>query len=110
MNDVGNQIGGDKSYGPWMDPDEVFFNEAKKTISLSDKRTFWEMAKAIMELPHLTECGNGNIAIKNSKELATVLRRPEYRVLWTADAPDILPKDAAAELVSAAYIPENRWQ
>jgi hypothetical protein len=36
--------------------------------------------------------------------LAAILKRQEFRVLWTADAPEILPKDAATELIAASYV------
>lgn len=41
--------------------------------------------------------------VRNAKDLAGALKRPEYRVLWTPDAPDYLPKEAASELIAAAY-------
>ena len=41
--------------------------------------------------------------IRNAKDLAGALKRPEYRVLWTPDAPEYLPKEAASELITAAY-------
>ena len=59
------------------------------------------MAKAIIELPEITEyC---NCSIKNSNDLAALLKRPEFKILWTPDAADILPKHCASELVTAAY-------
>lgn len=42
--------------------------------------------------------------ISNAKDLAAALKRPEYKVLWTADAPDYIPKEAASELITAAYV------
>jgi hypothetical protein len=87
---------------PWCDPDELFNTESRKAINATDKRVFWEMARAIMELPELaSKC---TCEIRDSKDLAAMLKRPEFRVLWTAEAPDILPKDAAAELIMAAYV------
>ena len=44
------------------------------------------------------------LRIRNGKDLAELMRRPEFRLLWTADAPDYLPKDAASELITAAYL------
>lgn len=41
---------------------------------------------------------------RTSKELAAVLKRPENRVLWTLDAAEYIPKDAAAELINYAYV------
>lgn len=86
----------------WCDPDEAFITEIKKYITIADKIVFWEMAKAIMELPRLSEYCDS--AIRNSKDLAAILKRTEFKFLWSADAPDLLPKDAASELVSAAYV------
>jgi hypothetical protein len=90
------------AYSMWSDPDELFIAEMKKHITVADKTKFWEMAKAIMELPKLSE--HCDSAIRNSKDLAAILKRVEFKFLWSADAPDLLPKDAASELVSAAYV------
>ena len=85
-----------------MDPDELFMSEVKKVITITDKRLFWEMARTIMDLPllasRLKRC-----LVKNSRELAALLKNPEYRILWSPEGPEYLPKDAATELISAAY-------
>ena len=86
----------------WTDPDDLFLAESRRSISPRDKSIFWEMCQAIMELPKLAE--HCEAPIRNSKDLANVMKRQEFRVLWTAEAPDILPKDAATELISAAYV------
>lgn len=92
----------DTVFPMWCDPDEAFITEIKKLITVSDKIIFWEMAKAIMELPRLAEFCDSSI--RNSKDLAALLKRTEFKFLWSADAPDLLPKDAASELISAAYV------
>lgn len=92
----------DTVFPMWCDPDEAFIAEIKKLITVSDKIIFWEMAKAIMELPRLAEFCDSSI--RNSKDLAALLKRTEFKFLWSADAPDLLPKDAASELISAAYV------
>ena len=86
----------------WTDPDDMFLAESRKSISPKDKSQFWEMCQAIMELPKLAE--HCQAPIRNSKDLANVMKRQEFRVLWTAEAPDSLPKDAATELISTAYV------
>ena len=89
------------AYSVWLDPDEASMIDTKKIITSTDKKIFWEMAKAIIELPEITEyC---NCSIKNSNDLAALLKRPEFKILWTPDAADILPKHCASELVTAAY-------
>lgn len=90
------------THAMWCDPDEAFITEIKKHITISDKIIFWEMAKAIMELPKLSE--HCDSVIRNSKDLAAILKRTEFKFLWSPDAPDLLPKDAASELISAAYV------
>eukprot|EP01034_Spumella_vulgaris_P032298 gene32298-39877_t len=86
----------------WTDPDDLFASEARKYISSVDKKVFWEMARAVLELPELSQhCKSG---IRNSTDLANVLKRPEHRVLWTAEAPDYMPKDVATELIRCAYV------
>lgn len=65
----------------WCEPDELFMNESKRLISVTDKRVFWEMARAIIELPELANrCSNG---IRNTRDLTNILKRPENKVLWT---------------------------
>ena len=91
-----------QNYSMWCDPDEAFITEIKKHITITDKIIFWEMAKAIMEMPKLSE--HCDSIIRNSKDLAAVLKRTEFKFLWSPDAPDLLPKDAASELISAAYV------
>jgi hypothetical protein len=88
-------------YSCWSDPDDLSMTEIKKFISEEDKRVFWEMAKAIIDLPEISDFSNSGI--KNAKDLALILKKPEYKILWTANAADILPRQAAAELVTAAY-------
>jgi hypothetical protein len=97
-----HETGKGQIYPTWCDPDEAFITEIKKHITISDKIIFWEMAKAIMELPKLSE--HCDSVIRNSKDLAAILKRTEFKFLWSPDAPDLLPKDAASELVSAAYV------
>lgn len=93
-----------QSYGSWTDPDEQSMAEIKKYITATDKKIFWEMIKAIIDLPEITEfC---RTAIKSSKDLATLLKKTEYRVLWTSEGADIIPKQIAADLVRAAYVPD----
>jgi hypothetical protein len=86
----------------WCEPDEAFLKDIKRLITVIDIKIFWEMAKAIMELPTLLE--HSRSTILNSRDLAVMLKRIEYKFLWTSDALDFLPKDAAMELVSAAYM------
>ena len=90
-----------QGYSCWSDPDDLSMTEIKKFISEGDKRVFWEMAKAIIDLPEISDFSNSGI--KNAKDLALILKKPEYKILWTANAADILPRQAAAELVTAAY-------
>jgi hypothetical protein len=85
----------------WIDPDELFMIQTKKLITVTDKRVFWEMARSIIDLPQLA--GKLKCPIKSSKDLAGYLKRPEYKVLWSIEAPNYLPKDAATELLTSAY-------
>lgn len=88
---------------PWMEPDEFFYNEAKRLINSNDKRIFWEMVRAIIEMPELSaRCKSARI--KDQKDLANMFKKPEYKILWTSDASNIVPKEAAAELITAAYV------
>jgi hypothetical protein len=96
---------------PWMDPDDLFAGDSKTTITLTDKRMFWEMCRVLIEFPELTaNMSSSGGVIKTSKDLARVLKRPENKVLWTPDAPEYVPKDAACELLSAAYVSSTTCQ
>lgn len=86
----------------WMEPDDVFTNESKRHISILDKRIFWEMSRAVMDHPELSaKCKSG---IRNSRDLAAILKRPENRVLFIPEAPDLLPKDAASEIITFCFL------
>lgn len=86
----------------WCDPDEIFTFEARKYITTTDKRIFWEMARALIELPEISlACKTG---IRNIQDLTYALKKPEYRMLWTSEAPEMLPKEMATDLIRAAYL------
>ena len=87
----------------WSDPDELFLVQAKRTITATDKKMFWEMARALIDLPELRIASHGS-NIRTAQDLTRVLKRPEFRVLWTADAPQYLPKEVATELILSAYV------
>ena len=98
-------IQNNKEGSSWYEPDELFLLESKRYLTNTDKRIFWEMAKALIELPEISiACKTG---IKNATELCNALKRPEYKVLWTKDAPDLLPKEIAAELLKATFLPSS---
>lgn len=86
----------------WYDPDELFITDIKKYVTTLDIRLFWEMARAIMELPKLSE--HCHAIINNSMSLAALLKKMEYRFLFSEDSSNILPRDAAIDLVAAAYV------
>jgi hypothetical protein len=87
----------------WCDPDELFAQEAKKWLTVTDKRMFWEMAKALIELPEITRACKG--IIRSVHDLTSMMKRAEFRVLWTPEAADIFPPTAAADLIRYAYAP-----
>lgn len=87
----------------WCDPDELFAQEAKKWLTVTDKRIFWEMAKAVIELPEITRACKG--IIRSVHDLTSMMKRAEFRVLWTPEAAEIFPPMAAADLIRYAYAP-----
>ena len=87
----------------WCDPDELFLLHVKRKVTLTDKRMFWEMARALIELPELSLASHDS-RIRNASDLTRVLVRPEYKVLWIAEAAQILPKEVATELIRSAYV------
>jgi len=87
----------------WCDPDDLFMMEAKRFLTLTDKRVFWEMARALIDFPEISlACKTG---IRSAQDLTTALKRPEFRVLWTTEAAENLPRDMASELIRSAYCP-----
>lgn len=87
----------------WCDPDELFLIHAKRKITLTDKRMFWEMARALIELPELSLASHDS-KIRTAGDLTRVLLRPEYRILWIPEAAQFLPKEVATELIRSAYV------
>ena len=79
--------------------------EAKKLITLTDRRIFWEMVRAIIELPSLRAHLKPALGLKSARELSNLLKRTENRILWTIEASECLPKEIAMELISNAYTP-----
>ena len=87
----------------WCDPDELFLQHAKQLITHTDKRMFWEMARALLELPELSMASSQS-KIRTAKDLTAVLKRPEFRVLWLEDAAQHLPAIVTTELIKSAYV------
>jgi hypothetical protein len=56
----------------------------------------------VKELPQLAS--HLKVGICSAKDLAAVLRRPEFKIIWTPDAPDYLPKQVATELIMTAFV------
>ena len=91
----------DKEGACWQEPDEVFAN-SKPVVSVTDRRLFWEMARAIVLLPQLAHYCKGSV--KNSSELCAFLVKKENKCLWYPEVSlDFLPKDDAIDLVRRAY-------
>lgn len=86
----------------WCEPDEIFLTEAKKLITLTDKRIFWEMIRTIIELPQLSS--HSKSGIRNTKDLGIILKKIENKILWTFDGPECLLKDVAMDLLTSAYV------
>jgi hypothetical protein len=82
----------------WVEPDSIYIAEARNHITAENKRVFWEMVKVLVEAPQIAErCRFGN---KSPKDLAAMLRRPEFCVLWAPEALDCLPRAFAADLMT----------
>lgn len=92
-----------QEHSVWCDPDELFLTNAKRKITLTDKRMFWEMARALIELPELSLASHDS-KIRTAADLTKVLLRPEYRILWIPEAAQFLPKEVATELIRSAYV------
>jgi len=91
----------------WCDPDELFNTTvSRKLISCEDKVMFWEMTRALIELPEYCKLCQDS-AIRTVDELVDLLKRPEYRVLWIPEASQYLPKDMSSELLRYAYVIPN---
>ena len=91
----------EKEGGSWMEPDELYAC-TKPCVSVTDRRLWWEMCRAVVTLPPLAGCLQGHI--KNSGDITAFLLRKENKVLWYPEAQlDFLPKDDALELIKRAY-------
>lgn len=91
----------DKDGAAWMEPDEYCCYN-KPIISVTDRRLFWEMARAITTLPALASYLKGSI--KSPPEICSFLLRKENKTVWFPEAPlDFLPKDDALDLIRKAY-------
>jgi len=84
----------------WQEPDELFLHEvASKHISLADIQKFWEMLQSVIDMPVLGDCCHCPV-LKTHSDIANLLKKPEYKVLWIRGTPDILPKGVVCDLVS----------
>jgi hypothetical protein len=88
-------------YSQWADPDDLFNSDSKRLITLTDKRIFWEMARALIDLPEISAACKG--PVRTVQDVITMLKRLEYRFLWTSEAADIFPHFAASELIRFAF-------
>jgi hypothetical protein len=104
IGDVGEPfwIQSTKEGSVWTEPDDLFLIESRRFITTTDKRIFWEMARALIELPEISAACK--CSIRNASDLTIFLKKPECTVFWTMDGPDILPKDMAADFVRHAYV------
>jgi hypothetical protein len=85
----------------WVDPDEVFLQDSKKIIRASDKRVFWEMVRSLIELPRLNQ--SCKVGFKSVKDLSNLIKRPEFKILWTTEASEHLPKEVNSDLVTHSF-------
>lgn len=106
----------------WCSPDDWCAVEINKAVSPSDKAILWEMISALIQYPSLAlplshvgcrddESFSGvdisadyTIVIRNARDVASTFKRLEYRALWTTEAADLLPIEAAAEIIRAVYV------
>eukprot|EP01041_Mallomonas_annulata_P007489 gene7489-15328_t len=88
----------------WSDPDELFLSDMRNKITVTDKNTFWEMLRAIIELPSFAQLVD--VSVKDESDMVRILKAEEYRILWTSEAPNFFPSAAAADFIRAAYIKE----
>lgn len=91
-----------KDGGCWMDPDDLSAQEVRKTVTATDRRIFWEMARSLIDLPELSMACK--TSVRSPADVTAILKRPEFRVLWTPDAVESLTKEMAVDLIRAAYV------
>ena len=86
----------------WYEPDELFALGAKKIITETDRKELWEMISVLIDCPAIgaaMQSGLGNV-----KDIVYILRKTEFRVLWSPEAANYLPQDLLAELICDAYV------
>ena len=89
----------------WIDADNHFSEEIKSSLSSSDGVCFWEMLKAMVEMPSLQLQCKGRV--QNPQQIVDTLVRKEFHVLWSYQSgkklPGFLPKKYALQLVQHAF-------
>jgi hypothetical protein len=84
--------------GCWIEPDNLL--EESGVITPDDRIMFWEMVRCIVEMPKLT---NHITFPRTVQDIVDIVRRPENRVLWTANGHSCLPTHAVHTLLAIAY-------
>jgi hypothetical protein len=94
-----------KASGEWTDPDLTFVDDIKSLLAPTDGAYFWEMLKAVVELPRLQSQCKGRI--QTTQHIVDVLTRREFRCLWQYNKgiPSFLPKKCALQLIYHAFGP-----
>lgn len=59
------------------------------------------MVRSLIALPRLNS--SCKVGFKSLKDLSNLIKRTEFKVLWTSDASANLPKDVLAELVTHSF-------
>ena len=100
----------DKEGCVWQEPDDTYATN-RQVVTVTDRRLFWEMSRAVVSLPQLSHFCQG--PVRTSATLCAFLLCKEHKVLWYPEVSlDFLPKDDALDLIKRAYctplFPENK--
>ncbi len=63
------------------------------------------MVRSLISLPRLNSACK--VGFKSLKDLSNLIKRTEFKVLWTTDAAANLPKEVLAELTTHAFCAQN---
>lgn len=103
-NSTANQPLNSSSLSPqWIDPDDFFIqNYGNQLINMADKRMFWEMVSVICEYKEIqTKCHSPLVQFN---VLCDTIKRKEFKILWTKEGVDMIPKKLALEFIKASYL------
>lgn len=86
----------------WIDPDELFMITHGNLLNIADKRMFWEMVNVLCEFKEIQSRCHSPLAQYNV--LSDTIKRKEFKILWTQEGVDLMPKKLALDFIKSIYV------